>query len=525
MKKVIFFLIITGFTLSQSIAQNDTIASYFSRNIKSENLKKYLTVLASDELEGRETGTAGHIKTINYLSEFYQEQGLDKDKENYFQTYKISLLGPKGMDLSIGKNKYEFMKDYYYFPGFDDIKIKSKNIQFCGYGIVDTSKNYDDYKNKEVKQKIIVILDGEPIEQDGKFMLTGTKEASLWSSNRRLKLEQAKKRGAEALVVVVENIEEKITKYRHNIEKPQATIEKPNEEKKSTTDKRIPVVYISTEMASQLFDENAIKQWKLNPEIKPTFSGKQMLLTLKRTPTYQSAENVIALVKGSEKPEEVVVLSAHLDHLGKHGDKIYYGADDDGSGTSAIMELARVFKLAEKNGYRPKRSVMFINFSGEEKGLLGSQYYSENPVIPLKNTVANLNIDMIGRLDKDHENNPNYTYIIGSDKLSSELHSINEEANKKHVKIELDYTYNRPNDPNRFYYRSDHYNFAKHNIPVIFYFTGVHEDYHQPTDTVDKIDFNKMEKISKLVFHTAWELANRKEKIIVDKVNDMPPSR
>ncbi len=162
--------------------------------------------------------------------------------------------------------------------------------------------------------------------------------------------------------------------------------------------------------------------------------------------------------------------------------------------------------------------------SGEEKGLLGSSYYAANPFYPMSKTVADLNIDMIGRLDKDHADDPNYVYIIGADKLSTELHTINEEANKK-VGIKLDYTYNQPNDPNRFYYRSDHYNFAKHNVPVIFYFTGVHADYHQPTDTVDKINFDKMQKIVRLVYYTSLELVNRKEKIKVDKTSDMPNNR
>ena len=151
--------------------------------------------------------------------------------------------------------------------------------------------------------------------------------------------------------------------------------------------------------------------------------------------------------------------------------------------------------------------------AGEEKGLLGSKYYTENPVYPLENTVADLNIDMIGRLDEKHADNPNYVYLIGSDKLSNELHRISEEANSTYTNLELDYTYNDPNDPNRFYYRSDHYNFAKKNIPIIFYFNGTHEDYHKATDTVDKIDFEKMEKITRLVFYTCWELVNREERI------------
>jgi Zn-dependent M28 family amino/carboxypeptidase len=148
--------------------------------------------------------------------------------------------------------------------------------------------------------------------------------------------------------------------------------------------------------------------------------------------------------------------------------------------------------------------------------LFGSEYYSENPLLPLKNTIADLNIDMIGRVDEAHKNDPKYVYLIGSDKLSSKLHAISEEANKKYVNFRLDYTFNDPKDPNRFYYRSDHYNFAKMGVPVIFYFTGVHEDYHRPGDDVEKILFDKQSEIVKLVFHTAWELVNRDERVVVD---------
>jgi Zn-dependent M28 family amino/carboxypeptidase len=157
-----------------------------------------------------------------------------------------------------------------------------------------------------------------------------------------------------------------------------------------------------------------------------------------------------------------------------------------------------------------------MTVSGEEKGLLGSSYYSEHPEFPLKNTVCDLNIDMIGRRDEKHKDNPDYIYLIGSDKLSSQLHAISENANKTYSNLELDYTYNDEKDKNRFYYRSDHYNFAKKGIPVIFYFNGVHADYHKETDEVEKIEFSKMEKITRLVFFTAWELANRNERIIVD---------
>lgn len=230
------------------------------------------------------------------------------------------------------------------------------------------------------------------------------------------------------------------------------------------------------------------------------------------------SENVLAYIKGSELPDEVIVISAHLDHIGVHDGEINNGADDDGSGTVSMLEIAEAFKIAKDNGHGPKRSILFLHVTGEEKGLLGSKYYTNiDPVFPLKNTVCNLNIDMIGRTDpKRKSKNRNYLYLIGSDKLSTELHNLSEEVNAKYCNIEFDYTFNDDNDPNRFYYRSDHYNFAKNNIPVIFYFNGTHDDYHKPTDTVEKIDYDLLENRTRLIFHTAWEIANRKERIALD---------
>ena len=183
-----------------------------------------------------------------------------------------------------------------------------------------------------------------------------------------------------------------------------------------------------------------------------------------------------------------------------------------------MMEMAQAFALAKDAGHGPRRSMLFMTVTGEEKGLLGSSYYVAHPSLPLENTITNLNIDMIGRVDKAHKEDSNYVYLIGSDKLSRELHNVSEEVNATYTKLALDYTFNASDDPNRFYYRSDHYNFAKNNIPVIFYFNGTHADYHRPTDTIDKIEFELLEKRTKLVFHTAWEIANRDERISVDVI-------
>lgn len=234
-------------------------------------------------------------------------------------------------------------------------------------------------------------------------------------------------------------------------------------------------------------------------------------------PKLNDSENIWAFIKGSEKPEEILVISAHYDHVGMKNGEIYNGADDDGSGTVALLEIAQAFKEAEKKGQGPKRSILFLHVTGEEHGLHGSRYYSENPLFPLENTIADINIDMIGRRDTLHPATNNYIYVIGSDRLSSELHTINEEVNTKFTKLELDYKYNDRNDPERIYFRSDHYNFAKKGIPSIFFFNGIHADYHLPSDTPDKIEYDALAKRAQLAFALAWELANRKERIKVDK--------
>jgi Iap family predicted aminopeptidase len=229
------------------------------------------------------------------------------------------------------------------------------------------------------------------------------------------------------------------------------------------------------------------------------------------------SENIWAFIEGSEKPNEIIVVSAHYDHVGIKDGDVYNGADDDGSGTSALLELAQAFQMAKKEGHGPKRSILFLHVTGEEHGLHGSRFYSENPLFPLENTVADVNIDMIGRRDEIHPNTNNYVYIIGANRLSSELDFICSIMNQRYVGLDLDYRFNDPKDPNRFYERSDHYNFAKHGIPSVFFFNGVHADYHKKTDEPDKIEYDALAKRAQMAFVTAWELANRKDRIVVDK--------
>lgn len=235
------------------------------------------------------------------------------------------------------------------------------------------------------------------------------------------------------------------------------------------------------------------------------------------SPKLPDSENIWAFIKGSEKPDEILVISAHYDHVGMKNDIIFNGADDDASGTVAVLEIAKAFQVAINKGYKPKRSILFLHVTAEEHGLHGSRFYSENPLFPINQHITNINIDMVGRRGYGKEKNDNYIYVIGSDRLSTDLHKMSEEVNKNFTNLELDYTYNDLNDPNRFYYRSDHYNFAKKGIPAIFYFNGVHDDYHKETDTPDKIDYPQLTKRTKLAFALAWELANCAERPKVDK--------
>ena len=240
-------------------------------------------------------------------------------------------------------------------------------------------------------------------------------------------------------------------------------------------------------------------------------------LNAKRNENLPDSENIWAYIEGSEKPEEIVVISAHYDHVGVKNGEVYNGADDDGSGTVALMEMAVAFQKAKNEGHGPKRSILILHVTGEEHGLHGSRYYTENPLFPLKNTVADVNIDMIGRRDDLHKDNNNYVYVIGSDYLSTDLYNICESVNKEYTKLDLDYKYNDKKDPNRYYYRSDHYNFAKNGVPSVFLFNGTHADYHKPGDEVSKIEFDALTKRTQYAFAIAWEIANRKDRLIVDK--------
>lgn len=299
-----------------------------------------------------------------------------------------------------------------------------------------------------------------------------------------------------------------------SLKKPDASAQNPG------------VFFTAPAVAEKLFNSTIEKLTKAADEDPKKGALKKMkpaTITYKTSMEVKvlKSENVLGYLEGSDKKDEVLVITSHYDHIGMkpsgEGDLINNGADDDGSGTVSVLQLAKAFAQAKKEGKGPRRSILFMTVTGEEKGLLGSEYYSEHPIFPLDKTVVDLNIDMVGRRDPQHKDSAPYVYVIGSDKLSTELHTLSESVNKTYTNLVFDYTYNDQNHPDRLYYRSDHWNFAKKNIPIIFYFDGIHEDYHQPSDEVDKIEFDHLAKRAQCVFFTAWEIANREARIMPDK--------
>ncbi|MBL4753085.1 MAG: M28 family peptidase [Flavobacteriales bacterium] len=515
-------------SLHASSGPVDSLAIKYGNSIESTDLSKHLHILASDSFLGRETGQLGQKMAAEYISNQFASFNIkplknSNVKEGYYQRFPLELQHPQGASMNSAGVKYEFINDFYYFPGFEDLNISTKELLFLGYGIED--KAYNDYGSLDVEGKILVVFAGEPMDKKGRSLITGGNNASQWTTNWRLKEKIAKEKKAAALIIISEDYQTNVDNWRHFIEKPSLKLILEEDTVKSI---KLPTFYISPNLATKLFESLGKKgsmdkiQKKIGRKKNPVSHTLDVAfkISMNREVENLSSENVLGFIEGTDKKDEILIITAHYDHLGVKDEVVFNGADDDGSGTVAVIEMAEAFALAKKNGHGPRRSVLFMPVAGEEKGLLGSEYYVKNPIFPLENTIANLNIDMIGRVDTQHTGDPNYVYLIGADKLSSELHEISSKTNENYTNLKLDYTYNDPNDPNRFYYRSDHYNFASNNIPVIFYFTGIHEDYHKATDTVDKIDFEKMEKITKLVFFTAWNLANREDRIVVDKIEE-----
>lgn len=507
-----------------SQAQLDSLAMIYGSTITSEDLRLHLTTLSSDEYEGRETGFSGQKKAAAYIVKHFQSIGIPPivgEKSGllingYEQSFDLKLKKPGGLSVSIDGKRYEFLDDILYFNKEINADRQYSEILFTGYGL--DSPVHDDLEGVDCQGCAMLALNGLPENKKGAPKVKieeGTSEMQLMGVKGR----SAAKMGAEVLFLVSDKIGKMRGQFGSFLQSSRMSLIKEEESKEEAG---VQTILITEEMANELLNRAGTslsrERKRLNKKGPRTRSiNVSASLVLSAEDSTLKSENVLGYIEGGDKKEELVIVTAHYDHVGVMDGKVFNGADDDGSGTVALLELAEAFAKAKLNGHGPRRSVLFMTVSGEEKGLLGSEFYSDNPIFPLEGTVADLNIDMIGRHDKEHEDKKPYVYIIGSDRLSSELHKINETVNERFVGLELDYTFNAADDPNRFYYRSDHYNFARKGIPVVFYFSGVHDDYHQPGDDVEKIEFDLLEKRSRLVFHTTWELANREERIVVDR--------
>lgn len=482
--------------------KKDKNATKAAATITAEDMKKHLYIIAGKEMEGRDTPSPGLEKAATYIEDYFRSLGLTPGNNgSYRQQYPLYKDSALGAQVTINGLSFELFKDFQPANTNYAAEMRFAEIVFAGYGITDEQR--DDYKDLEVTGKLVLILDGTPTGYKAATAVRG----QVSPSSAFGKLTTASKKGAAALLVVYNNFPRKVTPLVTNWSM-----------RAGYMSKQFPFTFnISQAMAEKLMGEDGkdiLEKAKAGSLPAKTYTTETALSFSKASKT-TFATNVLAVLEGTDLKDEYVVMTAHYDHIGKRNDTIiYYGADDDGSGTTGILELAQAFTEAKKAGKGPRRSILFMTVSGEEKGLWGSEYYSNHPVYPLEKTTVDLNIDMIGRIGTEYlkdKDSTNYVYIIGDDKLSSDLAPITDQVNKTYMKMKLDRKYNDPNDPNRFYFRSDHYNFAEKGIPIIFYFNGTHADYHRPTDTPDKINYPMMAKRAQLVFYTAWEMANRND--------------
>lgn len=522
MKKQYITLFVAALTLLISAAMKKGAASprKYAESITAADLRTHLSVLASDEYEGRETGQKGQKMAAEYIANFFRTTGIPAQADgSWYQQVKLVKIsgGTSVFEVAGSGSTASFtpQTDYFYASSTPKTAITTSELYFAGYGIDDPK--YSDYAAHDsafYKGKVLIVLDGEP-QNGGVFTVSGDAKPGKWTKQRRAKLQAAKDYGVSALIVVPADYAKSKEAAQHMIEGYSLLLDEPG----AGNDPNPPVFYMSEAAVNTILTTAGEKQSitdlknSINATGKPVNLSAQVttVITVTRNEEKISTENVLGYVEGTDLKDEVVVVTAHYDHLGKHDGKVFNGADDDGTGTVAVMELAQAFMKAKQDGNGPRRSMLFMTVTGEEKGLLGSAWYTHHPVYPLEKTMCDLNIDMIGRVDEEHSADSNYVYIIGSDKISPDLKKSIEANNKKYVNMKLDYRFDDPNDPNMFYQRSDHYNFAKKGIPVAFFFNGVHADYHKETDEVSKINYSLMQKRTRLIFYTAWDMANRKK--------------
>jgi Zn-dependent M28 family amino/carboxypeptidase len=496
--------------------------------ISAQQLKDYLAFIASDEMEGRDTPSRGLDIAAKFIATHMARWGLKPagDDGSYFQRIALTQkkIDPALSSLEINGQRFNYGEDFL-AAGLQGGGVSGRLV-YAGHGWVIKSKNIDAFKGLDVKDKIVILTGVRP--PMGIRFNELEKRGEDWDFPQ----DAARKRGAKGIIFApdFQFIANWDRSRQSLVERGFSSVDKFQ----AQDNDGIPAIRASIKLLAALFQgekQSAGEIFNRYAANDPTESfelkaDKKLSFTVAVKTAPAATQNVIAVLEGSDPvlKNEYVAIGAHYDHVGigtqADGDAIYNGADDDGSGTVATLAIAEAFA----RGQRPKRSILFVWHAGEEKGLWGSRYFTENPTIPLAQIITQLNIDMIGRTRKENDIPANMTllkpggvYLIGSKMMSAELGELSESVNKSYLNLTFDYKYDDPNDPERFFYRSDHYNYARKGIPIIFYFSGVHADYHRPSDSVEKIDYQNMEKIARAIYATAWELGARPARPRVDK--------
>lgn len=508
----------------------------FNETIEESFLRHHLEIISDDSMMGRDTGTKGQKMAADYLADFYTSIGFEAkgDDGSYFQ--KFDLIGTvtdslvyntyhvNGTDTTHVNKTVESPDSFGdYTRSFGGSAAINGEIVFAGFGIIDEARQINHLDGDDLTGNWVLVFNDIPHEVNGETVI----DPEFNSSARLTSI--LRNYNAQGILLISDGSQEAFeeeAKFNSQIvSDPSGMSLAYRERTGGSSGFPAGINQISPELAAEILGLGNVSQLsqKRDEVIQniQNFSAEKTSYVLDYVPYTNrqniETENVLAYVEGADEElkDEVLVLMAHYDHVGigqpdETGDRLHNGADDNGSGTTALLGIAHAINEAQNAGYKPKRSILFLHVTAEEVGLLGSRYYSDHPVIPIENTVANFNADMIGRNDPGHEasGETDYVYLIGGEIISSGLDSLVVEANEKTVNMTLDRRYNDLTDRNQFYRRSDHWNFGRLSVPFVFFFTGVHADYHRPSDTVDKIDFEKYTRIVRLIYTSSIEVLN-----------------
>ncbi|MDW8106568.1 MAG: M28 family peptidase [Armatimonadota bacterium] len=495
-------------------------------------LQAHLEFIAADELEGRDTPSRGLNIAGLYIVSHLKRWGVKPAGENgtYFQTlrYRTESLDLRETRIELEGRTFEFGRDFVARPVALDITAP---LVYVGDGWSNPTQGIDPYAGLEVRGKVLVVQASYPKE----VLERGFEQAEAlgWRSPEQ----NAHEKGALAIIRIdpsdmgrLERIA-RMWSTRRSVE----GLETP---------RTMPLIVASQGLLEAIFAGEPVSATELiqraeRGEPAPAFAlnpQKQIRIMLKAQTRVETAYNIIGLIEGADPvlKNEYVSIGAHLDHVGvsqgRDGTvRIYNGADDNGSGCVALLEMTEAFAT----GPRPRRSILVLWYAGEEQGLLGSRLFVKQPTVPLENIIVNINLDMVGRTRKPNDTDPrnrylsapNEVYVIGPNIASPDIGELLERVNQQYLQLRLNTMYDSVNHPEQLFFRSDQYSFVSVGIPAVFFFTGLHADYHQPTDTVEKIDFEKMTQVARTAFGLAWALADASERPKRIAPNSLPLRR